>query len=280
MRSRIIAILLVATMLCCSAQAGYQTRRGVASRPIVSSRTAVTKASSRQVIYQYAKSGNLRGLKTLQSRGYALDMYDANGNSALCEAALRKDKKAAETLLAAGANENAPCMRKIPVENKQAVGVKITVLKTSKEVFNDIYRLASEQKKEELEKMRSCGVNLDTMNLAGNTAYCQAIIDENCEAYTTLREVGVDTNHPCVCRMPTDKQELSCGSCTACLWVGLGAAALIGGGVGLASGGGGGGSSGAAIVCGAGYHLEGDVCVADACTGYELASCPANGTCS
>ena len=32
------------------------------------------------MIYQYAQNGNLRGLKALQSRGYALDVYDANGN--------------------------------------------------------------------------------------------------------------------------------------------------------------------------------------------------------
>ena len=273
MRTRVISILLAASLLCFPAQAQYRSSRTIATR--TSTRTVSQRTSGRQMIYQYAQNGNLRGLKALQSRGYALDVYDANGNSALCEAVLRKDKRAAETLIAAGANQNAPCMQKIPVENKQAAGTKVTILKTTKTTFNDIYKLASEQNKEELEKMRSCGVNLDMMNMQGNTAYCQALIDENCEAYTTLREVGVNTDHNCVRRLPRDQQTLNCESCTACLWVGLGAAALIGAGVGLAAGGGGGGSDDSpAIVCPDGYHAEGGSCVPNDCTGFPLNACP------
>ncbi len=162
MRSHIIAILLSISLLCSPAHAQYQSSRTYATR--TTSKTVSTRTTGRQMIYQYAKNGNLRGLKALQARGYALDVYDANGNSALCEAAIRKDKKAVDTLIAAGANQNAPCMQKIPVENKLSTGMKVAVLKTTKDAFKDIYRLASEQKKEELEKMRECGVNLDTMN--------------------------------------------------------------------------------------------------------------------
>ncbi len=81
------------------------------------------RMTPRQAMYHYAKTGNLKGLQSLRSRGYSIDLNDAKGNSALCEATWRADKVAVASLLKAGANTNAQCMQKIPAQYKQAVGL-------------------------------------------------------------------------------------------------------------------------------------------------------------
>ena len=81
------------------------------------------RMSPRQAIMEYAKRGNIQKLKELKVR-YNIDTSDAKGNSALCEAVWRKDKNAVATLAKAGANLNNECMKKIPPEYKQAVGIR------------------------------------------------------------------------------------------------------------------------------------------------------------
>ena len=73
-----------------------------------------TVSSSRQTIYSYAHKGQYKNLKQFLSKGNDIEALDYNGNTPLCEAVWRRDKLAVHTLIFAGANTSADCVRKIP----------------------------------------------------------------------------------------------------------------------------------------------------------------------
>ena len=75
----------------------------------------VIKLTPRQAISYYAQRGNVEKLKELTQK-YNIDLTDADGNTALCESILKKDKKGFKTLLELGADKKATCVEKIPEE--------------------------------------------------------------------------------------------------------------------------------------------------------------------
>ncbi|MBE6449984.1 MAG: hypothetical protein E7013_04785, partial [Alphaproteobacteria bacterium] len=82
------------------------------------------KMTPRQAMYHYAKSGNINGLQQLKAQGHSIELLDASGQSALCEAVWKKDKTAVSVLIQLGANQNSQCMNQIPYDYKSAVGLQ------------------------------------------------------------------------------------------------------------------------------------------------------------
>ena len=68
-------------------------------------------------IYGYAKSGNVKALKSL---GKQVDSIGRDGNTNLCRAVYNNDYKAFNALRTAGANVKHPCTQKIPPEQIKA----------------------------------------------------------------------------------------------------------------------------------------------------------------
>ena len=244
------------------------------------------RMTPRQALYHYAHKGNMQGIKQLKSTGYQIDLSDKYGNSALCEAVYRYDYSAFALLRQEGASTSNACIKKIPTQivtqfnsgyanwAKSVQAGQATYANTQNNnarpanyyrggsgkssLFDVVYGLASDKQTEQLQTLKSRGTNLDTTNAYGNTPYCQALLDENCSAYETLKDVGVNTNHMCVMRLPQEQQSLICdGGAAVWWWVGGGAVAVAGtvAIIAAASGGGGGGSGdglGAAAAGGAG----------------------------
>lgn len=73
------------------------------------------------LIYSHAAEGNVAELKKLRKRGYDLDIKDGHGNTSLCQAIWKNDRKAYQTLRKAGAEASPPCLEKIPPAYKDAV---------------------------------------------------------------------------------------------------------------------------------------------------------------
>ncbi len=202
-------------------------------------------------IYRYASEGNIQALEKLRDDGYSVDVMNKYAQTPLCTAVMKANRKAVHTLVSMGAKYNNTCMQIIPYEKKYAMGfrkryapVQSKLSESQSPIFDTIYALASDEKEDELNKMRSSGVDLDTMNCNMDTPYCQALIDENCPAYETLRKVHVNLKHPCVKRLPSSKQELNCDSKAVLWWVGGGIAAVAGTAAVVAATSSGGGSEG------------------------------------
>ena len=83
----------------------------------------IAQANPRTMIYHYAQTGNLQNLLLLKRQGYAIDLVDEKGNSALCEATWRQNQTAVDTLIQAGADTNSTCMQEIPQSYKDAVNI-------------------------------------------------------------------------------------------------------------------------------------------------------------
>ena len=71
------------------------------------------KVLVQQVLYQYAARGDIAKIKQLQERGYSIDSPNYEGNTALCDAVLRRNNRAANILIKMGADRNAKCMQRI-----------------------------------------------------------------------------------------------------------------------------------------------------------------------
>ena len=74
---------------------------------------------ARSLMYAYAREGNVDGLRAMRARGYSFEMMDANGNTSLCEAALRQDKSAVDLLVSMGANPQPSCWQRLPADIAQ-----------------------------------------------------------------------------------------------------------------------------------------------------------------
>lgn len=104
-----------------------QYTRNVA-RPTYNTSTATnayakTRMTPRQAIYYHASKGNTQNLYKLKQMGYQIDLADAKGNSALCEAVWRQDRTAVSALISVGANQGSGCMQQIPANYKTAMGI-------------------------------------------------------------------------------------------------------------------------------------------------------------
>ncbi len=143
---------------------------------------------------------------------------------------------------------------------------------------SQVYRQASMGTVQSLRALRSLGTGVDNIDRKGNTALCQAISAHDYRTYNILRQAGANIQHPCVKRIPSESiqkfntgysnwireirlakaAKISAGteyveevtvatetglSTGAKVAIGVGALAVIGGGVALAVGGGGGGGS-------------------------------------
>ncbi len=101
--STIIASLLLSSFVCeKQAQAAYITT---------------------DTIYQYASNNQRIALLSILRYGYSIDMMDAYGNTALCQAILNEDGDAIQNLLDFGANRNANCLNQISSDKLYRVGL-------------------------------------------------------------------------------------------------------------------------------------------------------------
>ena len=116
---------------------GFLTIMGIGflSWPVLSA-----PMTPRQAFYYHAHKGNLTALIQLKKMGYHIDVSDDYGNSALCEAVIKKDNTAIQTLIQAGADTNATCMQALSVQTSQNAPQQTPVI--SEEV-NQQERLAS-----------------------------------------------------------------------------------------------------------------------------------------
>lgn len=76
------------------------------------------RMTPREAVYYWAGQGHLKNLKALQKSGYSLDMPDAHGKQAICEAVDKNDVKAFKTLQKAGANMNVFCLYNVTAEKR------------------------------------------------------------------------------------------------------------------------------------------------------------------
>lgn len=68
-------------------------------------------------MYTLASMGNVRALRAAVQRGLNIDTLDRNGNTALCHAIKQRNYTAYNTLRAAGANPNHPCIQNVIQRN-------------------------------------------------------------------------------------------------------------------------------------------------------------------
>lgn len=76
------------------------------------------RMTPREAVYYWASQGHLKNLKALQKSGYSLDMPDAHGRQAICEAVDKNDVQAFKTLQKAGANMNIFCLYNMSQEKR------------------------------------------------------------------------------------------------------------------------------------------------------------------
>ena len=74
---------------------------------------------ARSLMYSYARASDANALRAMRARGYSFEMMDANGNTPVCEAALRQDKSAINLLVAMGANPQPACWQRLPPQLAQ-----------------------------------------------------------------------------------------------------------------------------------------------------------------
>ena len=122
----------------------------------------------RQAFYYHAHRGNMGALIQLQKMGYPIDVSDDHGNSALCEAVIKRDQQAIQTLIHAGADTNATCMQALSVNVKPNTAPTTVVAETDQRD-----KLASPQMSkipnppaEPLSKNTKVGIGLGVVTLA------------------------------------------------------------------------------------------------------------------
>ena len=64
-------------------------------------------------LYNYARAGNEEALARMKRSGYSLDTTDAQGNTPLCKALIKKDSYAYNLLRKAGADVTHPCVKRL-----------------------------------------------------------------------------------------------------------------------------------------------------------------------
>lgn len=77
------------------------------------------RVTPRRALAYHAETGNLTAILNIRKKGYSLELPDSKGNTALCEEVWRQNRVGVATLIRAGANVNASCMRQIPMAYRQ-----------------------------------------------------------------------------------------------------------------------------------------------------------------
>ncbi len=77
---------------------------------------AVHAAPFANVVYQYARAGNVAAIKNLLDKGYDIDLVNPEGYTALCVAVEHNDKRAYWRLRALGANYTHACLQRVTQE--------------------------------------------------------------------------------------------------------------------------------------------------------------------
>lgn len=68
--------------------------------------------------------------------------------------------------------------------------------------FNALYRAASNRNVDVIARAMSRGLNIDTVNVNGDTGLCVAIRNNDMNAYTVFRHFGANPNHSCILNIP------------------------------------------------------------------------------
>ena len=198
-----------------------------------------------EYIYGKAMLGDVDGLKDLVERGYSLESKNETGDTAYCLAIYRRNQTAIKALERAGANIKPRCIKTVPIVTEAM-----------------IYEAAHHGNVKQIALWQEYGVPVDLMNRQdGNTALCQAVYENDCEAIDILLKAGASEYHNCMRRIPQKvRQELSCKPMKID-WERVGltvlGAGLLAGGVAIALSGG--GSSGSS--CAINEHWDGEKCV-------------------
>ncbi len=151
--------------------------------------------SVRDRIYAAASAGNIGELQRLASLGYSLDLKDANGNTAYCQAVWAQNRTAVATLISAGVDVRPGCLRRIPYVTETR-----------------IYAAAHAEDLEQLVAWKKEGLNVDVVNpKTGNSALCEAVYNYDCPAIQTLLRVGSQQAQSCMRRVPQEiREKLQC----------------------------------------------------------------------
>ena len=165
--------------------------------------------------------------------------------------------------------------------------------------MGQIYNYA---RKGDMQSLKKVAKHIDSVGKDGNTNLCRAVYRNDYKAFNALKAAGASVQHACVKKIPAEKikafnegyanwakgmnasAKIATGTTTAGtvetetglstgakIGIGVGAVALIGGGIALAAGGGGGGGSSAPVCSGHGTKDAEGLCVCD--TGYAGDSC-------
>ena len=147
--------------------------------------------SVRDRIYAAASVGNTAELRRLASLGYSLDLVDANGNTAYCQAVWTQNRTAIASLIAAGVDVRPSCLRRIPYVTESR-----------------IYAAAHAEDLDQLVAWKKEGLNVDVINpRTGDSALCEAVYNYDCPAIQTLLRVGSQQAQPCMRRVPQEVRE-------------------------------------------------------------------------
>ena len=151
--------------------------------------------SVRNRIYTAASVGNVAELKRLASLGYSLDLTDANGNTAYCQAVWSQNRVAVAALIEAGVNVRPACLRRIPYVTETR-----------------IYAAAHAEDLDQLVAWKKEGLNVDVVDpRTGNSALCEAVYNYDCPAIQTLLRAGSQQAQPCMRRVPQEvRDNLQC----------------------------------------------------------------------
>jgi len=147
---------------------------------ILSGPVWAAQMTPRQAIYYHAERGNKAALVQLQQMGYPIDVADEYGNSALCEAVIKRNAQAIQTLIQMGADTKADCMQVITNTVQESIpGPALPVLQ---EADQTEYLAPKEVNKipnppaEPLSKNTKVGIGLGVVTLAGAGAGVAALL--------------------------------------------------------------------------------------------------------
>ena len=151
--------------------------------------------SVRDRIYAAASVGNVAELKRLASLGYSLELTDANGNTAYCQAVWSQSRVAVAALIEAGVNVRPSCLKRIPYVTESR-----------------IYAAAHAEDLDQLVAWKKEGLNVDVVNpRTGDSALCEAVYNYDCPAIQTLLRAGSLQAQPCMRRIPQEvREKLQC----------------------------------------------------------------------
>ncbi len=122
----------------------------------------------RQAFYYYASQGNMQAIYQLQQMGFPIDVADDYGNSALCEAVIKQDQRAIQTLVKLGADTGAYCMQALGVDQILSDGTINTIESNQKDkLLSKEMMTIPNPPAEPMTKNTKVGIGLGVVALAG-----------------------------------------------------------------------------------------------------------------